>query len=137
MEQTLVKSILFYANEDGTPADYMDVKLSTNALDEAFRLRRCADSVAVYVVDLGDREKGETPAEPDESDFAVLSLVAACCADYMNGGAPESLDYWTLALIGTLSDMFDWEGAGYGPETEPGQRANELAIHIGGFYCIG
>ena len=135
MEQILVKSIMFYRNDDGSRVDYLDVKLSTNSPDEYFRIRL---NSPITIVDTGDREKGETVCKSlTDGEQRVLLLVMSCCLDWLEGFEEESLDYKTLALIDNLAEIFDWEGAGYGPETEPGQRANELAIHIAEFLCIG
>ena len=135
-QKILVKSILFYKNEDGTFANYLDVALSTNGLDEAFRLRM---NQPMTVVDLGDREKGERPLGRNLTDAEqrLILLVLTCCTDYMEGRGPEELDYLTCMYIDRLADLFDWEGAGYGPETEPGQRAMEMTDRIAHFECIG
>lgn len=134
--KTLVKSILFYKNEDGTYANYLDVALSTNGLDESFRVRMYSP---ITVVDNGCREKGERPLGRNLTDAEqrLLLLVLTCCADYLEGRGPEELDYPTCMYIDRLVAFFDWEGAGYGPETEPGQRAMELTDRIAHFECIG
>jgi hypothetical protein len=136
MKTPLVKSIMFYKNEDGTFANYLDVALTTNGLDEAFRLRM---NEPMTVVDHGDRERGEmklTRKLTDAEELLIL-LVLTCCTDYMEGRGPEELDYLTCMYIGRLVNHFDWEGAGYGPETEKGERLMELTDRIAHFECIG
>ena len=128
-----VNAILFYENAPGDDL-YLDVVLSCNKPDHAFRVR---PSGAVSVVDLGAREKGEKPARPVADAAALLWLVSACCADYLSGAGPESMDTATAAKIPALSARFNWEGAGYGPETAPGERVFTLMDHITHFWCIG
>ena len=146
--EILVKSILFYNDLDEsnpdvvlpTHADYLDVQLNTNKLDEVYRLRVKDNGVCFALFDTGARENGERPIKPEEisdSEYFVLMLVVSCCLDYLKGGEPERLDTYQLACIEELSTMFDWNDAGYGPETEPGERFLELADRIAHFECIG
>lgn len=142
-KEILVKSILFYVNDDGTFSDYLDVRLSTNKPDEVFRLRVKDNDIDLALVDTGAWEKGERAikytdyTDISESEFGVLMLVATCCVDYLKGGEPERLDTYQLACIEELSSMFDWECAGYGPEKEEGERSMELTDRIAHFECIG
>lgn len=128
-----VNAIIFYENEPGSDV-YLDVILSTNKPDEAFRLR---GSGILSVVDLGAREHGEKPARPDADEAALLGLISAVCTRYLSGAGPEPMDTATAPEIPVLSARFNWEGAGYGPEAYPGERAHVLADHIGHFWCIG
>jgi hypothetical protein len=136
MKKLLVKSIIFYVKDDDSFADYLDVQLSTNGLDEAFRLRM---NKPITIVDHGDRERGEMKLtrKLTDAEQRLILLVLTCCADYLEGREPESLDTLTLAYIEELSTRFDWTGAGYGPEGEKGERYVTLADHIAHFWSIG
>lgn len=135
MEQITVKSIVFYTYYEGDNDRYMDVGLSTNRLDERFRLRiKPGNLLDLSIVDYEHVEREVTPTD---AECSVLLLVMCCCADYLLGRGKESLSTFQLAKIGELSGRFDWEGAGYGPEGEPGERAAELADHIAHFWSIG
>ena len=137
-EKTKVEAIQFALNEDGTYTDYVDVKLSSNGLDEYYRLR--ANYPTITIVDHGDWNKPERKAQKSDltqDAWWLLLLVRLCCMDYLKGLGPESLDMFTCERIAELSERFDWEGAGYGPETNEGERVFELTDRIAHFWCIG
>lgn len=70
----------------------------------------------------------ERPWTLTATELEVSRLVYLACWNYLNGDEPESLDYGAVVDIENLAEnRIDWEGAGYGPEVEEGERAFHLA----------